>query len=87
MCLKNIFEDTRGTPKEIVADNFQFKLSTDALLLGLSVVLVIGLMIATAFLVWKVGAIHYNEYSIIICAIEKKPERVLLPDLLAASEP
>jgi hypothetical protein len=58
---KNIFEDTRRTPEEIAADKFQFQLSTDALLLGLSFVLVIALMLATAFLVWKVGAIHYNE--------------------------
>ncbi len=58
---KNIFEDTRRTPEEIAADKFQFQLSTDALLLGLSFVLVIALMLATAYLVWKVGAIHYNE--------------------------
>ncbi|KAL3690524.1 hypothetical protein R1sor_016833 [Riccia sorocarpa] len=58
----NIFQDQRRTPEEIAADAFKFSISPGQLLLIGSFLLIGGLMIGTAFLVWKVGAIHYNEY-------------------------
>ncbi|CAM6121062.1 unnamed protein product [Calypogeia fissa] len=58
----NIFDEVRRTPEEIAADAFKFEISPGQLILAASFLVVIGIMFATVFLVWKVGAIHYNEY-------------------------
>ncbi|KAG0631871.1 hypothetical protein M758_1G285700 [Ceratodon purpureus] len=58
---KNIFDDVRQTQEEKDADKFSFSLRPGDIFLVFSFLLIIGLMLGTAFLVWKVGAIHYNE--------------------------
>lgn len=58
---KNIFDDVRQTQAEKDADKFSFNLKPSDIFLIFSFLLIIGLMLGTAFLVWKVGAIHYNE--------------------------
>lgn len=58
---KNIFDDVRRTPQEMEDDKFKFSLKPGDIFLVFSFLLIIGLMLGTAFLVWKVGAIHYNE--------------------------
>lgn len=58
---KNIFDDVRQTQEEKDADKFSFNLKPGDIFLVFSFLLIIGLMLGTAFIVWKVGAIHYNE--------------------------
>ncbi|KAL2608194.1 hypothetical protein R1flu_026767 [Riccia fluitans] len=58
----NIFQDVKRTPEEVAADAFKFTISPGQLLLIGSFLLIGGLMVGTAFIVWKVGGIHYNEY-------------------------
>lgn len=58
---KNIFDDVRQTQEEKDADKFSFNLRPGDIFLIFSFLLIIGLMLGTAFLVWKVGGIHYNE--------------------------
>lgn len=57
----NIFDEVRRTPEEIAADAFKFEINPGQLLLAGSFLVVIAIMFGTVFLVWKVGAIHYNE--------------------------
>ncbi|BBN10256.1 hypothetical protein MPTK1_5g02160 [Marchantia polymorpha subsp. ruderalis] len=58
----NIFQDVRRTPEEQAADAFKFSINPGQLVLVFSFLLIIGLMVGTAALVWKLGGIHYNEY-------------------------
>jgi hypothetical protein len=58
----NIFDEVRRTPEEIAADSFKFEINPGQILLAGSFLIVIAVMFGTVFLVWKVGAIHYNEY-------------------------
>ncbi|XP_028803787.1 uncharacterized protein LOC114758864 [Neltuma alba] len=57
----NLFDDSnRGVSKP--GFNFQFPGGFDLFLIVFSFVFISTLMFATTFIVWKVGAIHFNEY-------------------------
>eukprot|EP00271_Cylindrocystis_brebissonii_P008311 TRINITY_DN22389_c0_g1_i1.p1 TRINITY_DN22389_c0_g1~~TRINITY_DN22389_c0_g1_i1.p1 ORF type:complete len:336 (+),score=65.57 TRINITY_DN22389_c0_g1_i1:112-1119(+) len=58
----NIFVDVQRTPEEIEADKWQFRLDRGQILLVLSFIASSLLMFATVWVVWKAGAIHYDEY-------------------------
>ncbi|XP_010554675.1 PREDICTED: uncharacterized protein LOC104824327 [Tarenaya hassleriana] len=56
----NLFDDSkRGLPKGFT---FQFPGGNDILVIAFSFVLISTVMFATTYLVWKLGAIHFNEY-------------------------
>lgn len=57
----NIFDDSkRGMPKP--GWTFEFPGGIDVFLIAVSFVLISTIMFATTYVVWKVGAIHFNEY-------------------------
>lgn len=57
----NMFDDSkRGMPKAGLT--FDFPGGFDLFLIAFSFVLISTIMFATTYIVWKVGAIHYNEY-------------------------
>lgn len=57
----NLFDDSkRGLPKEGWTFNLPF--GTDVLVIVFSFLFITTVMFATTYLVWKVGAIHFNEY-------------------------
>lgn len=57
----NMFDDNqRGLSQG--AWNFQFPGSSDLLVIVFSFVFISTVMFATTYVVWKVGAIHFNEY-------------------------
>lgn len=57
----NLFDDSkRGLPKP--GFTFQFPGGFDLFIIVFSFVFISTLMFATTFVVWKVGAIHFNEY-------------------------
>ncbi|XAR71913.1 hypothetical protein NMG60_11018367 [Bertholletia excelsa] len=57
----NLFDDSkRGLPKQGLT--FEFPGGVDAFIIIFSFVFISTLMFATTYLVWKVGAIHFNEY-------------------------
>lgn len=57
----NLFDDKkRGSPAEW--GKFVFTVAPGELFLLLSFVLISCIMFGTTYLVWKLGAIHYNEY-------------------------
>lgn len=57
----NLFDDKkRGSPAEW--GKFVFTVAPGQIFLLLSFLLISGLMFGTTYFVWKVGAIHYNEY-------------------------
>ncbi|XP_027941634.1 uncharacterized protein LOC114195299 isoform X2 [Vigna unguiculata] len=56
----NLFDDSkRGLSTGFT---FQFPGGADLFFIVLSFVLISSIMFATTFIVWKVGAIHFNEY-------------------------
>ncbi|KAH7416326.1 hypothetical protein KP509_14G086200 [Ceratopteris richardii] len=58
---KNLFDE----PEKLTAEDkkrFDFSFNAGQLILVFSFLTIIGVMLSTAFLVWKVGAIHYNEF-------------------------
>lgn len=61
--LENIFDDVRQTQEEEDADKFWFNLRPGDMLLVFSFLQIIGLSLCTAFIIWKVGVIHFNEYG------------------------
>lgn len=57
----NLFDDNkRGLPKP--GWTFQFPGGFDLFIIAFSFVFISTLMFATTYIVWKVGAIHFNEY-------------------------
>lgn len=56
----NLFDE----PEKLTAEGkkFEFTLNAGQLVLIFSFVTIISIMLGTAFLVWKVGGIHYNEF-------------------------
>ncbi|CAN6301248.1 unnamed protein product [Urochloa humidicola] len=57
----NLFDDSkRGMPKE--GWTFELPFGVDVFLVLVSFTLITTVMFGTAFLVWKLGAIHFNEY-------------------------
>ncbi|EEF34071.1 conserved hypothetical protein [Ricinus communis] len=57
----NLFDDSdRGLPKE--GWTFQFPGGADLFVIAVSFVLISTIMFTTTYIVWKVGAIHFNEY-------------------------
>lgn len=57
----NLFDDSkRGMPKPGLT--FQFPGGFDLFIIVFSFVFISTLMFATTYIVWKVGAIHFNEY-------------------------
>ncbi|KAL6977485.1 hypothetical protein U1Q18_026284 [Sarracenia purpurea var. burkii] len=57
----NLFDDSkRGMPKQGLT--FDFPGGFDAFVIIVSFVTISSLMFATTYFVWKVGAIHFNEY-------------------------
>ncbi|KAJ7514558.1 hypothetical protein O6H91_23G049700 [Diphasiastrum complanatum] len=56
----NLFDEPKSS--EAGSEPFQFSFNRGQLFLVFSFLLISSLMFGTAFLVWKVGAIHYNEY-------------------------
>ncbi|XP_057815309.1 uncharacterized protein LOC131028945 [Cryptomeria japonica] len=57
----NLFDDKkRGSPAEW--GKFVFTVAPGQLFLLLSFLLISSIMFGTTYLVWKLGAIHYNEY-------------------------
>ncbi|KAJ7963946.1 Differentiation-associated protein 1, putative isoform 1 [Quillaja saponaria] len=57
----NLFDDSkRGMPKQGLT--FQFPGGFDLFVIVFSFVFISTIMFATTFFVWKVGAIHFNEY-------------------------
>lgn len=57
----NLFDDSkRGMPKP--GWTFQFPGGFDLFIIAFSFVFISTLMFATTYFVWKVGAIHFNEY-------------------------
>ncbi|KAK7387465.1 hypothetical protein VNO78_28292 [Psophocarpus tetragonolobus] len=56
----NLFDDSkRGLSTGFT---FQFPASSDLFIIVFSFVLISTVMFATTYIVWKVGAIHFNEY-------------------------
>ncbi|PAN50148.1 hypothetical protein PAHAL_9G501900 [Panicum hallii] len=57
----NLFDDSkRGMPKE--GWTFELPFGVDVFLVLVSFTLITTIMFGTAFLVWKLGGIHFNEY-------------------------
>lgn len=57
----NLFDDSkRGLPKPGLT--FEFPGGADMFLIAVSFGLISTIMFATTYIVWKVGAIHFNEY-------------------------
>lgn len=57
----NLFDDSkRGMPKE--GWTFELPFGVDVFLVLVSFTLITTIMFGTAFLVWKLGAIHFNEF-------------------------
>ncbi|XP_072996247.1 uncharacterized protein [Typha latifolia] len=57
----NLLDDSkRGMPK--AGWTFDLPVGSDILLIVLSVVLISTIMFGTTYIVWKLGAIHFNEY-------------------------
>ena len=57
----NLFDDSkRGLPKP--GWTFQFPGGSDLFFIVVSFVLISSIMFTTTYIVWKVGAIHFNEY-------------------------
>lgn len=57
----NLFDDSkRGMPKP--GWTFQFPGGSDLFVIAFSFVFISTVMFATTYIVWKVGAIHFNEY-------------------------
>ncbi|CAL0320328.1 unnamed protein product [Lupinus luteus] len=57
----NLFDDSkRGMPKKGLT--FDFPGGADLFFIAFSFVFISTVMFATTYLVWKVGAIHFNEY-------------------------
>ncbi|KAJ6720596.1 TRANSMEMBRANE PROTEIN [Salix viminalis] len=57
----NLFDDSkRGMPKE--GWTFQFPGGSELFFIVVSFVLISSIMFATTYIVWKVGAIHFDEY-------------------------
>lgn len=57
----NLFDDSkRGMPKP--GWTFQFPGGLDLFVIAFSFVFISTVMFATTYIVWKVGAIHFNEY-------------------------
>lgn len=57
----NLFDDSkRGLPKQGLT--FDFPGGSDLFLIVFSFVFISTVMFATTYIVWKVGAIHFNEY-------------------------
>ncbi|OAY46282.1 uncharacterized protein LOC110619844 isoform X2 [Manihot esculenta] len=57
----NLFDDSdRGMPKE--GWTFEFPGGSDLFVIAFSFVFISTVMFATTYIVWKVGAIHFNEY-------------------------
>ncbi|XP_062210915.1 uncharacterized protein LOC133912275 [Phragmites australis] len=57
----NLFDDSkRGLPKE--GWTFELPFGVDVFLVLVSFTLITTIMFGTAYLVWKLGAIHFNEY-------------------------
>ncbi|MQM16526.1 hypothetical protein Taro_049486 [Colocasia esculenta] len=57
----NLFDDSkRGMPKQGLT--FDFPGGNDMLLIAFSFVFISTVMFATTYVVWKAGAIHFNEY-------------------------
>ncbi|KAL2936245.1 Myotubularin-related protein 4 [Bienertia sinuspersici] len=57
----NMLDDSkRGMPKQGLT--FSFPGGFDLFLIAFSFVFISSVMFATTYLVWKVGAIHYNEF-------------------------
>lgn len=57
----NLFDDSkRGMPKAGLT--FQFPGGFDLFVIAFSFVFISTVMFATTYIVWKVGAIHFNEY-------------------------
>lgn len=57
----NLFDDSkRGMPKD--GWTFELPFGVDVFLVLVSFTLITTIMFGTAFLVWKLGAIHFNEY-------------------------
>jgi len=58
---ENMFDDSkRGLPKE--GWTFQFPGGSELFFIVVSFVLISTIMFATTYIVWKVGAIHFDEY-------------------------
>ncbi|XP_062215923.1 uncharacterized protein LOC133916321 [Phragmites australis] len=57
----NLFDDSkRGLPKD--GWTFELPFGVDVFLVLVSFTLITTIMFGTAYLVWKLGAIHFNEY-------------------------
>lgn len=57
----NLLDDSkRGMPKKGLT--FELPVGWDVFLIILSVVVISTIMFTTTYVVWKVGAIHFNEY-------------------------
>lgn len=57
----NMFDDSkRGLPQQ--GFTFQFPGGNDLFIIVFSFVFISTVMFATTYIVWKVGAIHFNEY-------------------------
>lgn len=57
----NLFDDSkRGLPKQGLT--FQFPGGVDLFIIAFSFVFISTVMFATTYIVWKAGAIHFNEY-------------------------
>lgn len=57
----NLFDDSkRGLPKQGLT--FQFPGGTDLFIIAFSFIFISTVMFATTYIVWKAGAIHFNEY-------------------------
>lgn len=57
----NLFDDSkRGLPKQ--GFTFDFPGGNDILIIAFSFVFISTVMFATTYIVWKAGAIHFNEY-------------------------
>lgn len=57
----NLFDDSkRGMPKQGLT--FDFPGGFDLFIIAFSFVFISTVMFATTYIVWKVGAIHFNEY-------------------------
>ncbi|XP_021904255.1 uncharacterized protein LOC110819393 [Carica papaya] len=57
----NLFDDRdRGLPKQGLT--FQFPGGMDLFIIAFSFVFISTVMFTTTYIVWKVGAIHFNEY-------------------------
>lgn len=56
----NLFDEPKRSPAD--DKKFEFTLNAGQLILVFSFLTVISVMFGTAFVVWKVGGIHYNEY-------------------------